>query len=316
MCAYICKTPRPGTFLPLFPLTDGRRAGTNASHLPRAFLRNRNPTAAATPCLSPAPPGANLDFTPGGARGADAVARSGEYLGGCPPRTREDSARNCSRPHVPPPLHRCFQDGREDPVLPARTPTHVAPGPGGSALLPASLPIAPLFERRSLSEAISGSAIASGLGGLTVPQTGRKEGRKEAGMKRRREGGRNWLSGAGTGPRASSCSPPPPSRIRAPAQRLRRPEAPAPRSGREQTLPARAGSPPLPLRPPRLCPRRRRQHHSGDLQLRIHAKLTRVVHFLQPRSATNTHTQRHTRDRPERRRAPGAAPAGKLRATT
>ena len=42
----------------------------------------------------------------------------------------------------------------------------------------------------------------------------------------------------------------------------RRPEAPAPRSGREQKPPAQAGSPKLPLYPPRLFTQRRREHHS------------------------------------------------------
>lgn len=56
-----------------------------------------------------------------------------------------------------------------------------------------------------------------------------------------RKAGRNWLWDPGLAPCVSSPSPPPPSRIWASAQSLPAvSEAPAPRSGREQT-PAGSG---------------------------------------------------------------------------
>ena len=105
-------------------------------------------------------------------------------------------------------------------------------------------------------------------------------------MKRRRKAGRQELAvGPGDWPPRVLVQPAPlrPGSGRPLKVSQRRPEAPAPRSGREQTLPAQAGSSKLPLRLPRLFTQRRREHHSRDLQLpclQTNPKLTCVVNSL------------------------------------
>lgn len=119
-------------------------------------------------------------------------------------------------------------------------------------------------------------------------------------MKRRRKAGKQELAvGPGDWPPRVLAQPAPlrPGSGRPLKVSRRRPEAPAPRSGREQTLPAQAGSPKPPLRLPRLFTQRRREHHSCDLQLpclQISLKLTRVVNLLQP-VRPQTHSQTHRR---------------------
>lgn len=83
-------------------------------------------------------------------------------------------------------------------------------------------------------------------------------------MKRRRKAGRQELAlGLRHWPPRVLAQPAPlrPGSGRPLKVSQRRPEAPAPRSGQEQTLPAQAGSPKLPLRPPRLFTQRRQEHH-------------------------------------------------------
>lgn len=91
-----------------------------------------------------------------------------------------------------------------------------------------------------------------------------KEGRKEGSQDKKEEEGRQELAvGLGDWPPCVLVQPAPlrPGSGR-PLKVSRRPEAPAPRSGQEQTLPAQAGSPKLPLSPPRLFTQKRREHHS------------------------------------------------------
>ena len=125
---------------------------------------------------------------------------------------------------------------------------------------------------------------------LLSSSTDWKEGRKEARIKRS-GGGRRTGIGCGTRgwPLRVLAQPAPlrPGSGRPLKVSRRRPEAPAPRSGREQTLPARAASSPISClslasvihpqepRTPFLRP-------AALSCLQINPKLTRVVHLLQP----------------------------------
>lgn len=209
----VLKTPRPGALLPSFPRT-GKTAGANAFHSPRAFLRVRIPRA---------PRRANLDFNSGRTLGCGRRCAELKDAGWASATHPREFGTKRPLPLPPPFLLPRLPDQQERPDTPRRGP------PPTSRLDLEGAPLCPHhcqkhpFQRDSSSpkppSPHPGSAITGGLGGLTVPPTGRKEGSQDEKEEEGRQAGIGCRT-RGLAPACPRAARPPPSRIWASAQSL------------------------------------------------------------------------------------------------